>query len=511
MGKKHDNKDDVTTKEHKNIENTNASDVQQQTLSPRTPVLEPRQLQQLSGYTTPPCLKTSMLQESFSSTPESQEHRPTEEFDDEGNVVKVENLVFIEGILGQGAFGTVRLARRKFYHHNNGGNSSSSSGVVYSPATNSARKILDGTHLQIPRSPFQGRRTRAGHRLRRKSLSKSTSEPRKKSDFFHAPDLEDPHPASSAAAPPSSRTLAPSHSLDGPDFDSKDGTTLVADAMNGDGTHFQDLSPIPSLPTNLQPLPESAPQDHIHHLRHRTVSSPIGHKHRGRQANHHTHGWHSPSVIGNLGLFTRSRSSLNHEEQYGQYDDDEQLVAVKIFSKSILKRKRTMERDKSTKRIKVKTAWDQVEREIALMKKLSHPNLVQMYEVIDSPESDMLYMVLEYMPGGEILSYQDDGTFRRKNPRAADASYKQIDGVVDGHFDEEHAALYFVDILHGLAYLHQHHVCHRDLKPESKYTNFLLYIEVPRRLTFFLMRFGRYSFGCSRSSQSRRFWSVAHF
>jgi [calcium/calmodulin-dependent protein kinase] kinase len=69
---------------------------------------------------------------------------------------------------------------------------------------------------------------------------------------------------------------------------------------------------------------------------------------------------------------------MNHYDEFG-YDDDEQLVAVKIFSKSILKRKRTMERDKSTKRVKIKTAWQQVEREIALMKKLSHPNLVQMY------------------------------------------------------------------------------------------------------------------------------------
>jgi hypothetical protein len=32
---------------------------------------------------------------------------PAEKFDEEGNVVKVENLQFIEGVLGQGAFGTV--------------------------------------------------------------------------------------------------------------------------------------------------------------------------------------------------------------------------------------------------------------------------------------------------------------------------------------------------------------------------------------------------------------------
>jgi hypothetical protein len=36
-----------------------------------------------------------------------------EELDEGGNAIRVANLTFIEGILGQGAYGTVRLARRK--------------------------------------------------------------------------------------------------------------------------------------------------------------------------------------------------------------------------------------------------------------------------------------------------------------------------------------------------------------------------------------------------------------
>ena len=142
-----------------------------------------------------------------------------------------------------------------------------------------------------------------------------------------------------------------------------------------------------------------------------------------------------------------------------------ELVAVKIFQKSILKRMRTMERDKETRRMQVKTALQNVEREIALMKKLSHPNLVRFYEAIDVPESDKIYMVIEYMPLGEILTYQNDGSFRRKEPKKG---REPIDGLTaQGHFDEFHAALYFVDVLHGLAYLHQHHIVHRDLKPEN--------------------------------------------
>lgn len=68
------------------------------------------------------------------------------------------------------------------------------------------------------------------------------------------------------------------------------------------------------------------------------------------------------------------------------------------------------------------------------------------------------------MPLGEILTYQNNGTFRRKEPKRGEP---MIEGLIDGHFDEDNAALYFVDILHGLAYLHEKHIVHRDLKPEK--------------------------------------------
>mmetsp|Transcript_19734 Transcript_19734/g.22051 ORF Transcript_19734/g.22051 Transcript_19734/m.22051 type:complete len:689 (+) Transcript_19734:190-2256(+) len=187
-----------------------------------------------------------------------------------------------------------------------------------------------------------------------------------------------------------------------------------------------------------------------HDFRHAAIISPTDECKNRRQKNYV-----------NLDTSFRSRDS---DEDYAEMTKNDQLVAVKIFSKSNLERKRTIERDKVTKRVKIKTALQQVEREIVLMKKLSHPNLVQLYEVIDSPETDILYMILEYMPLGEILTYQEhNGTFKRSES----LRHRKIDGLVNGHFDEEHAALYFVDILHGLAYLHQHHICHRDLKPAN--------------------------------------------
>lgn len=288
-----------------------------------------------------------------------------EEFDEDGNVTHVADLDFIVGILGQGAFGTVRLARRKLPTGDE-----SSTGTQDQSKTPQNSKAVESGLIATPRA----------RRNRRYQMSKSKSAP--DSDFFTSRSSGD------AASTPDRNGGAPA--------------------------------------IHRRPLPAIR----------------------------------SPAIASKLGLFIQSKVSFDTD------DEDEELVAVKIFSKSILKRRRTMERDKKSKQVKVKTALQQVEREIALMKKLSHPNLVNLHEVIDSPESDMLYMVLEYMPLGEILTYQNDGTFRRKDPRAGCTKYR-IQGLVNGHFNEEQAALYFVDILHGLAYLHQHHICHRDLKPEN--------------------------------------------
>jgi [calcium/calmodulin-dependent protein kinase] kinase len=307
-----------------------------------------------------------------------------EEFDPEGNVTKVENLHFIDGVLGQlgqGSFGTVRLARRKLF---SASNPEARPPMPLSPPSSnlngsSTPSVLNASFFTPPQSGHSNRL-----RPRQQLLSKSQSVP-KGGDFFAG---------------------------------------------------VNDILPVTSEKNAFS---------------------------LGRSSTHQLNAQSKrPSVVGKLGLFIRQMASFDHDDE----DEDEELVAVKIFSKSILKQRRTMERDKSTRRMKVKTALQQVEREIALMKKLSHPNIVHLMEVIDSPVSDMLYMVLEYMPLGEILTYQNDGTFRRKEPKAGCTKF-QVKGIVDGHFDEEHAALYFVDILHGLAYLHQHHICHRDLKPEN--------------------------------------------
>lgn len=138
-------------------------------------------------------------------------------------------------------------------------------------------------------------------------------------------------------------------------------------------------------------------------------------------------------------------------------------VALKYVSKSLLKGQR--EYLKIGRKMTISTALDDVRREIALMKKLSHSRIVKLFEVVDDPESDRLFLVMELVKDGEVMSWDTEEKRFRANPRLI-----RVEGGSGFEMSEECARAVFRDVLIGLDYLHRVHVVHRDLKPQ----NFLL-------------------------------------
>ena len=61
-------------------------------------------------------------------------------------------------------------------------------------------------------------------------------------------------------------------------------------------------------------------------------------------------------------------------------------VAVKVLEKSRIKEKKDVER---------------ISREIKILKQLHHPNVVQIYEIIETEQD--LYLVMEFVQGGELF------------------------------------------------------------------------------------------------------------
>ncbi|XP_050358375.1 serine/threonine-protein kinase par-1 isoform X1 [Nymphalis io] len=82
-------------------------------------------------------------------------------------------------------------------------------------------------------------------------------------------------------------------------------------------------------------------------------------------------------------------------------------------------------------------------REIAIMKRLQHPHIVRLYQVMES--SHTLYLVTEYAPNGEIFDHL----------------------VSKGRMPESEAARAFAQMVAAVGYCHANGVVHRDLKAEN--------------------------------------------
>lgn len=132
-------------------------------------------------------------------------------------------------------------------------------------------------------------------------------------------------------------------------------------------------------------------------------------------------------------------------------------LAIKVFHKSILKHQNRYSKDSSGQANFVNALQD-VFKEIAIMKKLSHPNITRLYEVIDDEEGDKLYMILDLAPKGELLIWsQETQSFKISSNLSPNSPF----------IDEKVIRRIMRDCIKGLNYLHQNGIIHCDLKPQN--------------------------------------------
>jgi 5'-AMP-activated protein kinase catalytic alpha subunit len=103
-------------------------------------------------------------------------------------------------------------------------------------------------------------------------------------------------------------------------------------------------------------------------------------------------------------------------------------VAVKILNKA---------------KIKQLGMEEKVHREINILHLCTHPHIIRLYEVVDTPTD--IFLVNEYVSGGELFDYI----------------------VSKGRLSADEARSFFHQIISGVEYCHFQKIVHRDLKPEN--------------------------------------------
>ncbi|XP_067328570.1 serine/threonine-protein kinase MARK2 isoform X7 [Anolis sagrei] len=174
-------------------------------------------------------------------------------------------------------------------------------------------------------------------------------------------------------------------------------------------------SPLPTLTENTEQTalghPESKPSTKSNMLRGRTPATSADEQpHIGNYRLLKTIG------KGNFAKVKLARHVLTGKE-----------VAVKIIDKTQLN----------------SSSLQKLFREVRIMKVLNHPNIVKLFEVIETEKT--LYLVMEYASGGEVFDYL----------------------VAHGRMKEKEARAKFRQIVSAVQYCHQKFIVHRDLKAEN--------------------------------------------
>ena len=92
---------------------------------------------------------------------------------------------------------------------------------------------------------------------------------------------------------------------------------------------------------------------------------------------------------------------------------------------------------------KAEVNMDNLLNEISVLSKLSHPSIMQLYEIFE--DNLNIYIVSEYCKGGELFDIITE----------------------KGSFTEKEACIIMKQLMSGICYSHQNGIVHRDLKPEN--------------------------------------------
>ncbi|KAL3752502.1 hypothetical protein ACJRO7_013200 [Eucalyptus globulus] len=148
------------------------------------------------------------------------------------------------------------------------------------------------------------------------------------------------------------------------------------------------------------------------------------------QHHHHHHHHHEDALFGKYEVGRLLGCGAFAKVYHARNLQTGQSVALKVIHKKKLSSSNSA------------TLMSNIKREISILRRLRHPYIVSLYEVLATRSK--IYVVMEFAKGGELFSK-----------------------VSKGRLSEDVSRRYFQQLISALGYCHARGVFHRDLKPEN--------------------------------------------
>eukprot|EP00928_Gymnodinium_smaydae_P081109 TRINITY_DN64682_c0_g1_i1.p1 TRINITY_DN64682_c0_g1~~TRINITY_DN64682_c0_g1_i1.p1 ORF type:complete len:427 (+),score=94.81 TRINITY_DN64682_c0_g1_i1:54-1283(+) len=166
-------------------------------------------------------------------------------------------------------------------------------------------------------------------------------------------------------------------------------------------------------------------------------------------------------------------------------DDHGRRCAIKVFSKTVLQRQHVSHfgpLGASTRPLQ-----GRIDEELFILGALQHDHVLRLIEVIDDPGVENMYVVLEGLAGGQLMSWsqrmaayslvadtsvanaavEDDEDWGSSDAEAPGAVAQAAAPCVATVYGEGAARHLFRQLISAVAYLHSRSVIHKDIKPDN--------------------------------------------